>query len=62
MSPDWSCTVLVHNRTYCRKYRILWVLIDLCNSLISGLCPVNAETDALIWPWKRVRGLIASQE
>ena len=34
MSPDW-CTLLVHNRTCCGKYRILQVLIDLCNSLIS---------------------------
>ena len=36
MSPDWSCTVLVHNRTSFRKYRILLVLINLCNSLISA--------------------------
>ena len=35
MFPDWSCTVLVHNRTCCGKYCILQVLIDLCNSLIS---------------------------
>ena len=27
MFADWSCTVLVHNRTCCGKY--------LCNSLIS---------------------------
>ena len=36
MFADWSCTVLVHNRTCYGKYRILQVLIDLCNSLISG--------------------------
>ena len=35
MSPDWSFTVLEHNRTCCRKYRILLVLIDLCESIIS---------------------------
>ena len=35
MSPDQSCTVLVHNITCCGKYRILQVLIDLCNSLFS---------------------------
>ena len=29
------CTVLVHNRTYCGKYRIFQLIIDLCNSLIS---------------------------
>ena len=43
MSPDWSCTVLVHNRTCCGKYRILYVLIDLCNFLISdSTCIVPA--------------------
>ena len=32
MSPDWSCTVLVHNRTCCGKYR---VNVVNRNSLIS---------------------------
>ena len=43
MSPDWSCTVLVHNRTCCGKYRILQVLIDLCNSLSSVLDTENTR-------------------
>ena len=32
MSPDWSCTVLVHNRTCCGKYR--GKVVNM-NSLIS---------------------------
>ena len=36
MFADWSCTVLVHKRTCCGKYRISKVSIDLCNCLISG--------------------------
>ena len=37
MFADWSCTVLVRNRTCYGKYRIFKLIIDLCYSLISGL-------------------------
>ena len=30
MFADWSCIVLVHNRTCCRKYHISQVIIYLC--------------------------------
>ena len=36
MFADWSCTVLVHNRTCSGKYRIFKLSIDLCISFISG--------------------------
>ena len=48
MSPDWSCTVLVHNRTCCGKYRILYVLIDLYNSRISDLCITGNNSHSLM--------------
>ena len=35
MFADWSCTVLVHNRTWCEKYRIFQLIIDLCNSVFN---------------------------
>ena len=52
VSPDWSCTVLLHNRTCCGKYRILYVLIDLCNSEMTHLvyCPVCICTAYLLLP------------
>ena len=37
MFADWSCTVLVLNRTCCGKYRIFQLILDLCNSPISVL-------------------------
>ena len=36
MFADWSCTLLLHNRTCCGKYRIFKLSIDLCISFISG--------------------------
>ena len=32
MSPDWSCTLLVHNRTCCGKYH--WYIKPVYNSLV----------------------------
>ena len=53
MFADWSCTVLVHNRTCCEKYRLFQLIIDLCNSLISALSrDLDLKLQNLV-PWLR---------